>query len=221
MSTPGAGERNRSSERGRMVAEQLRNRGIASGAVLAAMERIPREHFVLPAHDEQAYADSALAIDCGQTISQPYMVARMSELLELTPTSRVLEIGTGSGYQAAILACLAQHVYTVEWHLKLLNLAAERLRALGLMNVSYRCADGSLGWVEQTPFDGIIVTAGAPQVPAALCEQLGVGAKLVVPVGGTAEQTLIRVVRTETGLKEEQHLQCRFVKLLGAEGWRE
>jgi protein-L-isoaspartate(D-aspartate) O-methyltransferase len=213
--------RNRAAERERMVADQLERRGITSEPVLAAMRRIPRELFVLPVYDSQAYSDSALAIDCNQTISQPYMVARMTELLELQPEERVLEVGTGSGYQTAILACLAAHVYTIEWHLKLMTQAAERLKHLGLSNVMFRCADGSLGWPEQASFAAIIVTAGAPDVPEPLCEQLAVGGRLVVPVGGYGEQILVRIRRTEEGRRREEYLRCRFVKLLGAAGWQD
>lgn len=202
-----------------MVAEQLVARGIQSEAVLAAMRRIPRELFLPPGLQGVAYSDGALPIDCNQTISQPYMVARMTELLELTPQQRVLEIGTGSGYQAAILACLAQHVYTIEWHLKLLNQAAARLEQLGLRNLTLRCADGSLGWSERAPFDAIMVTAGSPGVPEPLTAQLALGGRLVIPVGVLGDQTLVRVCRTEAGLRSEDILKCRFVKLLGSAGW--
>ena len=202
-----------------MVREQLEQRGVRDARVLDAMRRIPRELFVLSAYEGRAYSDSALAIDCGQTISQPYMVARMTELLELRPEDRVLEIGTGSGYQTAILACLARHVYTVEWHLKLMTQAAERLAKLGIRNITYRCADGSLGWPAHAPFDAIIVTAGAPDVPAPLCRQLAEGGRLVVPVGDLHAQTLVRVRHTETGPRREEFFQCRFVKLRGAAGW--
>jgi protein-L-isoaspartate(D-aspartate) O-methyltransferase len=204
-----------------MVSDQLERRGIRSTTVLDAMRHVPRERFVLPSYDSQAYADSALAIDCGQTISQPYMVGRMTELLELRPEDRVLEIGTGSGYQTAILARLAGHVYTIEWHLKLMTQASERLRKLELQNVTYRCADGSLGWAEQAPFDAIIVTAGAPDVPQPLYDQLAVEGRLVVPVGGQFDQTLVRVWRTAGGERREDFFKCRFVKLLGAAGWQE
>ena len=203
-----------------MVADQLERRGIRSPGVLAAMRRVPREQFVLAAYDARAYSDSALAIDCGQTISQPYMVARMTELLDIRPTDSVLEIGTGSGYQTAILASLASHVYTIEWHAKLMEQAAERLAALGQTNVTFRCADGSLGWKEHVPFEAIMVTAGAPDVPQSLCAQLTIGGRLVVPVGGPSEQTLVHVRRTEGGIRRDDHLRCRFVKLLGAEGWK-
>ena len=215
------GADDRSAERERMIAEQLVARGIRSQRVLDAIRRIPREWFVLRSAESQAYADSAMGIECGQTISQPYMVARMSELLELGADQRVLEIGTGSGYQAAVLACLTRHVYTVEWHLKLMTQAAERLERLGLSNVKFRCADGSLGWREQAPFDAIIVTAGAPQTPAPLVAQLAVGGRLVVPVGGHLTQTLVRVRQTDAGPIEEKSLQCRFVKLRGEAGWHD
>jgi protein-L-isoaspartate(D-aspartate) O-methyltransferase len=218
---PDSREDNRTAEREEMVAEQLAARGIRSEAVLSAMRRIPRELFVLPGQRAAAYSDGALPIDCLQTISQPYMVARMTELLELTAERSVLEIGTGSGYQTAILASLARQVYTIEWHLKLLNQAAARLEPLGLRNVALRCADGSLGWPERAPFHGIIVTAGAPEVPQPLTDQLAVGGRLVVPVGPIGDQTLVLVRRTETGLKTEEILKCRFVKLLGAAGWRD
>jgi len=204
-----------------MVAEQLAARGIRAEAVLAAIRRIPRELFLPPAVRDRAYLDGAQPIDCGQTISQPYMVARMTELLELRPDQRVLEVGTGSGYQTAILACLARQAYTIEWHMKLLNEAAAQLRALGLDNVLCRCGDGSQGWPEQAPFDAIIVTAGAPDVPPALREQLAVGGRLVVPIGPVGDQSLVRVRRTDLGFEQSEVLKCRFVKLLGAAGWPE
>ncbi len=208
-------------EREEMVAEQLEARGIADQAVLGALRRVPRELFV-PAHQRAfAYSDGALPIECGQTISQPYMVARMTELLAPRPEHVVLEIGTGSGYQTAILACLVRHVYTIEWHLKLMNQAAQRLSELGISNVTYRCADGSIGWPERAPFDGILVTAGAPDVPAELCEQLAAGGRLVIPVGPSCDQTLICVQRQPQGFKRDEIMKCRFVKLLGQAGWRE
>jgi protein-L-isoaspartate(D-aspartate) O-methyltransferase len=213
--------RDRSGERERMIADQLHGRGIRSVTVLDAMRRIPREQFVPDVCVGEAYADSALAIDCGQTISQPYMVARMTELLELQAHSRVLEIGTGSGYQTAVLATLAGHVYTIEWHADLMNRAAARLAALGLTNVTYRCGDGSMGWPEYAPFEAIIVTAGAPEIPPALVGQLAPSGRLVVPVGGPSVQTLVRVVQTADGPRRDEIFQCRFVKLLGAAGWRE
>ena len=204
-----------------MVTEQLAERGIRDARVLDAMRRIPRELFVPATQQGSAYHDGALPIECGQTISQPYMVARMTELLEPRPDRTVLEIGTGSGYQTAILALLTKQVYTIEWHLKLMSQAASRLEGLGLTNVTFRCADGSLGWPEKAPFDGIIVTAGAPDVPQPLCEQLAVGGRLVLPIGPVGDQTLVVVRKTERGVKTEDVLKCRFVKLMGTAGWRE
>ncbi|MGD8454525.1 MAG: protein-L-isoaspartate(D-aspartate) O-methyltransferase [Phycisphaerae bacterium] len=209
----------RATERERMVREQLERRGIRSTAVLEAMRRIPRERFVLASYDAEAYADSALAVACGQTISQPYMVARMTELLTLKPADRVLEIGTGTGYQAAVLALLARHVYTIERHEPLMREAQQRLADLGLTNVSYHCGDGSVGWPDETPFDAIMVTAGAPQIPDPLCGQLADGGRLVVPVGGQTEQTLTLVRRMGAELLQQEHLRCRFVRLIGQAGW--
>jgi len=214
-------EPERAAERERMVSEQLEARGIRAEAVLAVMRRIPRELFLPASSADRAYLDGAQPIDCGQTISQPYMVARMTELLEPRGDCDVLEIGTGSGYQTAILACLARHVYTIEWHLKLLNQAAQRLRELGLSNVTLRCGDGSLGWPEHAPFDAIMVTAGAPEPPKPLLEQLAVGGRLVVPVGPIGDQSLVVVRRTPSGFQHDEVLKCRFVKLLGVAGWRE
>ena len=208
-------------ERERMVDEQIAQRGVRSEAVLAALRRIPRERFLPPADVGRAYSDGAQSIDCGQTISQPYMVGRMTELLAPQRGQSVLEVGTGSGYQTAILACVAGRVYTIEWHLKLLNQAAARLEGLSLRNVCFRCGDGSVGWAEHSPYDGIMVTAGAPEVPEALCEQLAVGGRLVVPVGPVNDQVLVVVQRTVRGYERQEVLRCRFVKLLGVAGWRE
>ena len=211
----------RRTERELMVTQQLAERGVRSEAVLAAIRQVPREHFIpIPIRD-RAYDDSALPIDCDQTISQPYMVGLMSELLELTPTSRVLEVGTGSGYQAAVLAHLSGEVFTIEWHPKLMNQAAARIAALGLTNVVFRCTDGSLGWPERAPFDAIIVTAGAPAVPEPLCRQLAPAGRLVVPTGPPGDQTLIRVRRTAERFDQEELLKCRFVKLMWAAGWND
>lgn len=221
MSAEPPHDEERHHERETMVADQLAARGIRDEAVLAALRRIPRERFVPPHQRTYAYADSALPIDCGQTISQPYMVARMTELLALRPEHTVLEIGTGSGYQTAVLAGLVRHVYTIEWHLKLMNQAAQRLEELDLKNVTFRCADGSVGWPERAPFDAILVTAGAPDVPPPLGDQLAVGGRLVAPIGPTGDQTLVRVARTPSGLRREELMKCRFVKLLGEAGWRD
>jgi protein-L-isoaspartate(D-aspartate) O-methyltransferase len=217
---PSAAYPDRTGEREQMAAEQLVRRGIHAEPVLAAMRRIPRERFMPPAQVPNAYADGALPIDCQQTISQPYMVARMTELLGLQPQHRVLEVGTGSGYQTAILACLTARVYTVEWHLKLMIQAARRLEELGLGPITFRCGDGSVGWPEKSPFDAIIVTAGAPEVPRPLSEQLAIGGRLVVPVGPAGDQTLVLVRRSASGCETEEIMKCRFVKLYGAAGWR-
>jgi protein-L-isoaspartate(D-aspartate) O-methyltransferase len=212
----------RTSERRQMVQSQLIGRDIRVGSVLDAMRNVPRHCFVPEGLAHRAYEDAALPADCGQTISQPYMVARMTELVELQPTDRVLEIGTGTGYQTAVLAALVPrgHVYTMEWHGRLMIAASERVRELGYSNVTFRCGDGSLGWPEQAPFDAILVTAGAPSVPETLTAQLAPGGRLVVPIGPLEEQTLIRVRQTATGPMTEEFMQCRFVKLVGECGWR-
>lgn len=207
-------------QRDAMVADQIAARGVRATRVLDALRRVPRERFVPAAARPQAYGDHALAIDCQQTISQPFIVARMTELLELTGRERVLEIGTGSGYQTAVLALLAARVYTVEWHLKLLRQAAERIETLGIRNVTFRCGDGSCGWPEAGPFDAILCTAGAPDIPAALGGQLAAGGRLVLPVGSREEQTLVRVTRGPEALHTERLLACRFVRLVGQAGWR-
>jgi protein-L-isoaspartate(D-aspartate) O-methyltransferase len=207
--------------RRQMVKEQLAARGIRAPRVLEALDRIPRERFVGQGQMGCAYADGALPIDCQQTISQPYMVARMTELLEIEPTDRVLEIGTGSGYQTAVLALLALQVYTIEWHLKLLNQAASRLAGLGVHNVSFRCADGARGWAEHSPFDAIMVTAAGPEVPPALVAQLAPGGRLAAPIGAVGDQTLVLLRRTASGVEHSDVLRCRFVKLLGPAGWPE
>lgn len=205
--------------RRRMVEEQLRARGLADEAVLDAMMRVPREKFIPHACGHLAYDDRALAIEHGQTISQPYIVAYMTEKLMTTPACRVLEIGTGTGYQAAVLAALVSHVYSIERYAELHVRAAATLAELSLTNVSLFVGDGTLGLPEHAPFDRIIVTAGAPEVPEALVEQLVQGGVMVVPVGGENEQTLVRVVRRGDRAVEEGLLGCRFVKLIGQAGW--
>lgn len=211
----------RASERERMIAEQLVHRGIRSQSTLNALRAVPRERFVPPELAAQAYDDCALPIDCDQTISQPYMVACMTELLELAPCDRVLEIGTGTGYQTAVLAQLTRQVFTIERHEKLLTAARQRLESLGIDFVRYRLGDGSLGWPEFAPFDAILVTAGSPSVPEALREQLAVGGRLVIPVGWRENETLTRIRRTQAGYLTEEVMRCRFVKLVGAEGWKD
>jgi protein-L-isoaspartate(D-aspartate) O-methyltransferase len=180
------------------------------------MENIPREMFVEEAFREHAYEDTALPIASGQTISQPTIVAWMTWALEVEPRMRVLEIGTGSGYQAAILARLSRRVYTIERHRKLLTLAEERFRQLKLTNIVARCGDGSKGWKEVAPFERIIVTAAAGEIPAVLLEQLLPGGIMVVPVGGSvADQILLRIRKSEDGTISTQHLMnVRFVPLI-------
>ncbi len=210
----------RAAERERMVDSQLAPRGIRDERVLAAMRAVPREWFVPAELAPRAYDDSALQIECGQTISQPYMVAAMTQLAEVTPGARVLEIGTGSGYQCAVLLAMGADVWSVEWQLQLMLSAAERLAHFGRPSYQLRCGDGTLGWPTEAPFDAIVVTAGAPDVPAALRSQLRVGGRLVLPVGGATEQTLVRIRRAPSGFSTEEQFGCRFVKLLGKGGWR-
>ncbi len=208
-------------ERRRMVERQIAARGVSDPRVLAAMEKVPRHRFI-PSHLwDQAYNDYPLPIGEDQTISQPYIVALMTEMLELKEADRVLEIGTGSGYQAAILAELAAQVYTIDRVVSLLARAEEILKALGYANIKTRVGDGTLGWPEEAPFEAIIVTAGAPQVPRPLTEQLALGGRLVIPVGDTWSQTLTCVRKTTEGLKLEYHGGCRFVRLIGQYGWEE
>lgn len=211
----------RLAQRERMIRDQLVQRGITCPRVLDAFRRVPRELFVPPRLVDRAYEDNALPVECSQTISQPYMVALMTERLELPAGGRVLEIGTGTGYQTAILALLADQVCTIEWHLKLMTAASQRLAKLGLTNVRFRCSDGSLGWSEEAPFDAILVTAGAPDVPEPLCQQLVQGGRLVVPIGPVDDQTLVLIRRTEQHFERQEIIKCRFVKLLGGAGWAE
>jgi protein-L-isoaspartate(D-aspartate) O-methyltransferase len=205
--------------RKRMV-KQLIARGIRDGRVIEAMQKIPRHLFVEEAMAAQAYSDSSLPIGEKQTISQPYTVALMTELLQLQGTEKILELGTGSGYQAAILATLGGRVYTVE-RLRPLGLRARKvLDSIGLYNVNIRMGDGTIGWPEEAPFDAIVVTAGAPEIPPQLLEQMNIGGRLVIPVGTQSEQTLVRVTRTGEGeYAREDVEQCRFVKLVGKQGW--
>jgi len=212
-------EDNFAAERQRMVDKQIAARGVTDPRVLAAVRKVPRHRFI-PAHLwDQAYGDYPLPIGEDQTISQPYIVALMTEMLELKPTDRVLEVGTGSGYQAAILAELAARVYTIDRVAVLLSRAEQTLTAMGYTNITTRVGDGTLGWPEEMPFDAIIVTAGAPEVPRPLTEQLAAGGRLVIPVGDTWSQTLTRVRKTAEGLKFEYHGGCRFVRLIGKYGW--
>ncbi len=194
---------------------ELRHQGIRDPRVLEAMEEIPRERFVPRAFREHSWSDTALPISCGQTISQPYIVAYMTEALELQPNMRVLEIGTGSGYQAAILSRLARRVYTIERHPQLLEEAVRRFHELKLDNIETRLGDGYKGWPEAAPFDRIIVTAAAPKPPPALLEQLAEGGIMVIPVdSGALYQKLLRIRRTPEGFEREELLPVRFVPMV-------
>lgn len=207
--------------RKRMVQEQIIARGISSPRVIETLLKIPRHLFVQEAMADQAYNDGALPIGEKQTISQPYMVALMSELLELKPQDHVLEIGTGSGYQTAVLASLCRRVWTIERIRPLAMQARKVLDALHLLNVNIKVGDGTLGWPEEAPFDAILVTAGAPAVPEALAQQLAPGGRLVIPVGDAANQTILRIRKQADGsLISETGVGCRFVPLIGQQGWQ-
>ncbi|MGD9344153.1 MAG: protein-L-isoaspartate(D-aspartate) O-methyltransferase [Desulfuromonadales bacterium] len=208
--------------RRRMVEDQVMARGVKDPRVIDAMLRVPRHKFVEPGLESQAYQDAPLPIGERQTISQPYMVAVMSEALALDGTEKVLEVGTGSGYQAAVLALLADRVFSLERIPALARRARKILDACGYSKVNIRLADGTLGWQEMAPFDAIIVTAGAPDVPRDYLDQLAVGGRLVIPVGDRLSQVLMRITRTaKDEFKEEQLLGCRFVPLVGNHGWQE
>ncbi len=204
-----------------MVDRQLGD--IEDARVREAMAEVPRHLFVEPVLQGRAYEDRPLPIGLAQTISQPWIVARMTQLLGLAGPETVLEIGTGSGYQAAVLARLCKRVFTIERHGELAQVARKRLSELGVHNVTVLVADGTLGRSEYGPFDGILVTAGAPSVPRPLVEQLAPGGRLVVPVGDAASQTLVRITAPEEAggeLLEEHFESCRFVPLLGMFGWK-
>lgn len=195
----------------------LRKQGIRDNRVLSAIERVPREKFIAATFRKQAYEDHALPIECGQTISQPYVVAYMTEQLHVGERMKVLEVGTGSGYQAAVLAKLCRRVYTIERYRTLLNDALKRFDELRLHNITAKVGDGAKGWPEQAPFDRIIVTAAAPAVPQALVDQLKEGGLMIVPVaisGSRGEQKLVRIERTAEGVKREELLAVRFVPLV-------
>ena len=215
--------------RHRMVEEQIRSRGIADGRILAAMETVPRHLFVPEKSRWAAYNDGPLSLGMGQTISQPYIVARMTELLALPAGSpsgagagpKVLEVGTGSGYQAAVLAQLGAEVWTIERHEELSRRAEALLAQLGYGDVHAIVGDGSLGHQVEAPYDGIVVTAAAPAVPPCLCDQLVPGGRLVIPVSRGYAQELMLVECTPEGFRETNVLGCVFVPLVGAEGYRE
>ncbi|HEX8072192.1 MAG TPA: protein-L-isoaspartate(D-aspartate) O-methyltransferase [Pyrinomonadaceae bacterium] len=208
-------------QRERMV-ERLRDHyGIRAERVLHVMRELPRHLFVPEALQGRAYGDHALPIAEGQTISQPYIVARMTELLELAGPEKVLEIGAGSGYQTAVLARLAAQVYAIERLGDLARQAQARIRELNIYNATVKCFDGTLGWEAHAPYDAILAAAGGPDIPQPLLTQLKIGGRLVIPIGATREsQRLIRVVRTEEGYEHEDHGACAFVPLIGRYGWQ-
>ena len=208
-------------QRQRMVIDQLIDRGIRDPRVLAALAKVSRQLFVPPAHRDKSYTDHPLPIGAGQTISQPYIVALMTQELALKPHSKVLEVGTGSGYQTAILANVAAQVYSIERIPSLGQGACELLRTLGMTNVEIRLGDGTLGWPEAAPFDGILVTAAAPQVPPTLLDQLADQGRLVLPIGSPVNQELTVVERSGKDLRTRQVCSCVFVPLIGAHGWSE
>jgi protein-L-isoaspartate(D-aspartate) O-methyltransferase len=203
------------------MVDRLRDHyGIRDQKVLEAMRSVPRHFFVSEALRGRAYDDNALPINFNQTISQPFIVARMSELLELDKKSRVLEIGAGSGYQTAILSQLASQVYAIERIGELAREAQARIRELGIYNATVKAFDGTLGWNAYAPYDAILVAAGGPKIPDPLIAQLGIGGRLVIPIGETREsQKLVRVIKTETSQEIEEHGPCQFVPLIGQHGW--
>ncbi len=205
--------------RGRMVREQIAGRGVCDRRVLEAMLEVPRHRFVPGPLQREAYEDHPVKIGRGQTISQPFMVGHMTELLSLAPRDRVLEIGTGSGYQTAILAKLAAQVVSIERDAALAERAKTLLGELGITNAAVHTGDGSLGRREAAPFDAILVTAGAPAIPATLLEQLAVGGRLVCPSGTREVQKLTKVMRGEQGYTTTESVKCVFVPLVGAAGW--
>ena len=207
--------------REKMVTTQIESRGVRDRRVLDAMRKVPRHLFVSEALQDQAYGDFPLPIGEGQTISQPFIVAEMTQALEVTPDDTVLEIGTGSGYQTAILAEMAYKVYTIERVRELFIATRKLLDRLKYHNVVAKCSDGTLGWQDEGPFDGIIVTAGSPDVPETLVNQLKEGGRLVVPVGGRHSQTLFKIVKRPDGIRKTNLGGCRFDKLIGSHGWQD
>lgn len=204
-----------------MTTSQIQARGIKDPKVLDAMRKVPRHLFVSEALMDQAYGDFPLPIGEQQTISQPYIVAAMTEALELTKDDRVLEIGTGSGYQAAILAQIAFRVFTIERIRSLYVRARKIFDRLNYFNIITRYSDGTSGWKDESPFEAIIVTAGAPDIPEALVSQLSIGGRMVIPVGNAHVQELVKLYRTERGIQKISLGGCRFVKLVGEYGWRD
>ena len=209
-------------EREWMVKTQLMGRDITDEAVINSMLIVPRHNYVPEDKQEYAYYDSPLEIEAGQTISQPYIVALMAQALELKANDKVLEIGTGSGYSAAILSRIAAYIYTIERHDILAHFAKKRFQNQGYKNIEVRVGDGTLGWTEKAPFDAILVTAGGPMIPDSLINQLAIGGRLVIPVGDKGEQMLMRVKKTATSELIEENLGLvRFVPLIGSKGWSE
>jgi protein-L-isoaspartate(D-aspartate) O-methyltransferase len=220
MRSPDAGVDEFAAERRAMVEDQVRRRGVASPRVLEAMLSVPRHEFVPAEFQADAYADKPLPIGEGQTISQPFMVGAMTQALDLTGSERVLEIGTGSGYQAAVLSLLAREVISIESHTSLALAAQERLVRLGYANVHVHNGDGSLGFADAAPYDAILIAAAAPEIPPLLASQLCDGGRLVIPVGSQENQELLQA-RKESGVLHTRALfDCKFVPLLGRYGWR-
>ena len=205
----------------RSMIDLLKSRGISSLEVLRAMSLVPREKFVSSKYLEAAYNDGPLSIGSGQTISQPYMVAMMTEALMLKKNDKVLEIGTGSGYQAAILQEIASYIYSVERISSLAENARKLLVALGYSDINIKVEDGTLGWPEEAPFDAIIVTSGSPSVPETLMSQLSNGGRMIIPVGSRNHQRIIRIIRSGDNYSKEEMLSCIFVPLIGKYGWDE
>jgi protein-L-isoaspartate(D-aspartate) O-methyltransferase len=204
-----------------MIERQLKARGICQEGVLAAFSRLPREEFIAFELREHAYDDRPLTIGCSQTISQPYIVASMLQAAELRPEDRVLEIGTGSGYQTALLAEMVSSVISIERHADLAQVARERLSRLGYGNVEIVIGDGTLGYAPKAPYDAILVSAAAPQIPQLLTQQLAVGGRMVLPVGNRDLQDLVLVRKDEEGLRHVRLDGCAFVPLIGEEGFPE
>ncbi len=204
-----------------MVESQIISRGVKNKEVIRAMLKVPRHRFVPEEFIEKAYDDMALPIGEGQTISQPYMVAVMTELLEPEYKNKVLEIGTGSGYQAAVLAEIVKEVYTIERLASLSERARQRVRELGYENIFFKVGDGTLGWPEESPFDRIIITAGAPEIPDTLISQLAEGGIIVAPVGSRYSQVLVKGVKKKGSLVTISSVPCVFVPLVGEKGWEE
>ncbi len=202
-----------------MIAQQIEARGIGEPRVLAAIEAVPREQFVPPPMRELAYEDRALAIEENQTISQPYIVAYMTNALRIEPHHKVLEVGTGSGYQAAIISQLTDRLYTIERIASLARCAQERLNRLGVRGVHHRVGDGSMGWPEEAPFDRIIVTAAAPSIPQPLVDQLTQNGRMIIPVGRAEQQTLTALDKRQGRIIERPLIPCRFVKFVGQAAW--